>query len=347
MDQVAVLGAERSTVDLVASVFEGQEIETTRIADSAWAATTLPDISYLLVILCLTEIGESGLGPHSRLSALSVDTPAVFAVPQPSLETALQAVRLGAFDVLILPPGEETVRDLIVRARMHRRGVALRRLATFSQFSGWLAHEVRNPLTGIMSSAQLSIEISSLPDPIQRYLKIIIEEGDRLEQFLRRVTELGRPVRESLVSSGLNTVVERALAHAASRLRAHGIGLRRRLDPQLPEVRIEMTRVESAISRMIASAVEAMPAGGMMTVRTGHQAEERMIELEVTDTNLTATQERQRQLFGLFMSSRPRETGLGLVSALQTFAEHGGDLLLRTDSGRGGSILARLPLSGQ
>jgi signal transduction histidine kinase len=347
MDQVAVLGAERSTVDLAANAFEGQKTETSRIEYRAEATATLPDRSYLLVILCPSESDDIGLEAHSRLSALFVDTPVVVALPSPSSEMALRAVRLGAFDVLMLPPREEAVRDLIVRARTHRRGVALRRLATFSQFSGWLAHEIRNPLTGILSSAQLSIESSAPSDPIQRYLKIIIEEGDRLERFLRRVTELGRPVRESLVSSGLNTVVERALAHAAPRLKAQGIRLRRQLDPQLPEVRIEMTRMESAISRMIASAVEAMSAGGMMTVRTGRQAEGRMIELEVTDTNLTATQERQRQLFGPFASSRPRETGLGLAFAMQTFTEHGGDLLLRTDSGRGGSILARLPLNGQ
>lgn len=346
MDQVAVLGTERSTVDLVTSLFERQGIEATRIDDCAETTGIVSDIPYLLAVVCPTTIDDDDLRLNSRLLAAFVGTPAVFAVRTPSLEIALQAVRLGAFDVLILPPKEEVLRDLITRARLYRQSMVVQRLSTLSQFSGWFAHEIRNPLTGILSSAQLSVESVTPTDRIQRYLKIIVEEGSRMEQFLRRVTELGRPARGPLVPASLSAVVERALVHAAPRLKAQNIRLQRRLDPQLPKVRIDVARVESAISRMIASAIEAMPEDGTMTVMTGYRAGERMIECEVTDSNLSAAQERQRQLFGPFVSLRLRETGLGLAFALQTFAEYGGDVSLHTDSGQGGSILARLPLNG-
>lgn len=348
-DQVAVLGTERSTVDLVANAFECQQVSAARIGQHAESAESPADIPYLLAVHCLTKVNGADPKPPQRSSADSFDVPMVLVLPEPTQAAVLQAMRCGAFDVLTLPPTEQAIKDLIARARLCRQDMMLRRLRTISQFSGWLAHELRNPLTGILNSAQLSLECMAPTDSVQRYLKIIIEEGGRLEQLLRRVTEPGRPARGLLGPASLNTVVERALAHVAPRLEAQGIQLRRRLDSQVPHVRIDVTRVESTVSRMIASAAETMPAGGTLTVRTGYRPDERMIELEVTDSNSSpsSAQERQRKLFGLCVTSRPTEADLGLAFALMTFAEYGGDLSLRIDLGRGGSILARLPLNGQ
>lgn len=348
MDQVAVLGAERSTIDVVASAFESQEVETIKVEHRADAETTIPDAPYLLAILCLAEIDGADPGFPPLLAAVPADTPVVFAAPPPSLEMALHAVRVGAFDLFMLPPRLEAVRDLLIRARLYRQNMALRKLATFSRLSGWFAHEVRNPLSGILTSAQLSIERLAASDPVRRYLKIIVEETGHLEQFLKRVTELGRSVRGPRVPADLNAAVERALAQVGPRLRGQRIRMKRRLDPRLPEVRIDVARMELAISRIIAGAVEEMTsAGGLMTVLTRYRPRERMIELKVTDTNRATAHERQRRFCDPFACSRLKEAELGLACALQTFAEHGGDMSFHADSGRGGGILARLPLNGQ
>lgn len=347
MDRVAVLGEARSTLDLVASAFECQGVDTTVVEHCADVAATLPDKPYLLMILCLAKVEEADLGVISRLLAALPDTPIVLALPPPSLEIALQAIRFGAFDLLLLPPSMETVKDLLVRARFLRQNRALRRLAALSQISSWFAHEVRNPLSGILSSAQLLIEGSASSDPTQRYLKIIMEECSRLEQFLRRLTEVGRSSRGPVVPTDLNGVAEQVLVRAVPRLRAQGIRLLRRLDSQLPGVRIDVARVELAISRIIENAKEAMPTGGVMTVATRHRPAEEMIELEVTDTALGVGLERERQLFDPCVSTRLQGAGAGLAFALQIFAEHGGELWLRAHSDQGCSILARLPLNGR
>lgn len=346
MDRVAVVGEERSTVDLVTSAFECQGVEAARVAYRAEAAAVLLDKPHLLLILCLAEVGGADLELLPRPSAASADTPTVFAVPSPSLEMALRAVHLGAFDLLILPPTGKAVRELLVRARLHRKNMILRRLATLSPLLGRFAHEVRNPLSGILTSAQLLSESSPQSDPLQRYLKIIVEEGGRLEQSLRRMIKLGRSFRGPLVPAALNAVVERALDSAGPQLKAQGIRLTRRFDPQLPEVWIDVPQVELAISRVIDNATEAMPTGGVMTVLTRSHPGEGMVELEVADTGLVADLKREWQLCDPFVPGR-KEAELGLAFALQTFAEHGGDMLFHTYSGEGCSILARLPLNGR
>lgn len=355
MDRVAVLGEAGSTLDVVVSAFECQGVETAIAPHCVEAATTLSDKPYLLGVLCLKKVEGEDVKVLLRLLNASPDTPIVLALPPPSLEMALQAIRLGAFDLLILPTTTETVKDLLVRARALRQDRVLRRLTAASKLSSWFAHEVRNPLSVILTSAQLSIEVSAgstrpttgSSDPAQRYLKIIVEECNRLEQFLKRLTEVGRSSRGPVVPADLNGVVERALTRAVPQLMAQGIQLQRSLDSQLPEVRIDVVRVDLAVFRMIAVATEAMPTGGVMTVVTRLRPGEVMIELEVTDTAIGVGTERERQLFDPRVPAMLQGAEAGLAFALQTFAEHGGDMSIHTYAGAGCGILARLPLSGR
>lgn len=347
MDRIAVLGEQASTVDVVVAAFKCQGVEVSRIAHCDEVTATLSDKPYLLVIFCLAEVDGAGVGAVSRLLAAFPDTPIVLAAATLSLDLAHRAIRLGAFDLLILPHAEETINALLIRARLHRRDMILRRLAAIAQFSGWFAHEVRNPLSGILNSAQLLIGGSTSPDLPPRYLKLIVQEGERIEQFLRCVTEFGRFHRGPAIPAALNAVATRAVSRATPRLQRQSIQLEQDFDPQVPEVRMDVLRVELAISRLIANAAEAMPTGGVMTVGTRHRPDEGVIEVEVTDTDLKTGLERERQLLGRFEPSRFKEDGLGLALALQTFAEHGGDISFRVLSDQGCSIVARLPLNGR
>ncbi|HWR20673.1 MAG TPA: hypothetical protein VN444_02290, partial [Verrucomicrobiae bacterium] len=116
MDRVAVLGEQRSTIDLVVTAFEHQGVEVSRIEHQSDVAATLANKPYLLVIFCLEKMESTDLNGLSRLVAASADTPIVPAVFTLSLEMALAAIRLGAFDVLVLPSTTEAVRNLLVRA---------------------------------------------------------------------------------------------------------------------------------------------------------------------------------------------------------------------------------------
>jgi signal transduction histidine kinase len=161
------------------------------------------------------------------------------------------------------------------------------------------------------------------------------------------MTELGRTHRGLSLSTSLNAVVEQALACAEPQLQRQGIQLKRDFDPRVPEVLIDVTRMEAAVSRVIANAATAMPIGGVMTVSTRHRPDEQVIDLEVTDTDCETGPARERQLSGVRSSSGLKEAGLGLIAALQTFADHGGDVSLRILPGQGCSVVARLPVTGR
>lgn len=333
-------------MDLVASAFECQGAKTTRAACRADAATVIRDAPHLLLVLCPAEVDTADLRPLPHPSAASTDTPTVLAVPSPSADMALRAIRLGAFDLLILPPTGQAIRELLVRACLHRKNMMLRRLVTLSPLLDRFIHDVRNPLAGILAGVQLLRERISRSDSLQRYLEIIVEEGDRLERSLRRVIELGRSVRGPRVPTALNAVVERALDAAGPRLKAQDIRLTRRFDPQLPEVWISAPQIELAVSRMIENAAEAMPTGGSMTVLTRAHPGDGMIELEIADTGCMADLEHEWRCCDPFVPGL-KEVELELAFALHTFAEHGGAMSFHAYADEGRSILARLPFNGR
>lgn len=347
MDRVVVLEERTSAGEAVVTAFGRQGIDVSRMNRDADVAAAISDDIYLLVILCPWTIEGADLNALRYLTTSFPDTRIVPALTTPSLNMTLTAIRLGAFDVLTLPSTADAVKDLLDRARLRRQEAALRRLETFGELSRWLAHEVRNPLSCIVNSAQLLREESSLPAITRRRLKIIIEEGDRLEQYLRRMTELGRSTQGVRLPTSLNAVTERVLARAQSQFQRQGIQLERRFDPRVPKMPLDVAQMEKAVSRLLANAVAAMPTGGTTTVVTRYRPDEKMIELEITDTDLEAGPERERQLSGKIESSRFKEAGLGLVAALQTFVEHGGDVSFRTRPGLGCSIVAQLSSNGQ
>jgi nitrogen-specific signal transduction histidine kinase len=196
-----------------------------------------------------------------------------------------------------------------------------------------------------LNGAQLLTEKSSPSCGDHDYLKIITEEGDRLERFLRRLTEVGCSSHGRIVPVGLNAVVERALSRARPRIRKQGIRVQRRFDPRLPEVQIEVESVEQVICHVIVGALERTPKGGVLSLLTRYRSAEEMVELEVADTGGEIGFGHDRQLFDLFFSTKREATlGLGLASALRTFGEHGGDVSFHSHAGQGGVVLLQLPL---
>jgi nitrogen-specific signal transduction histidine kinase len=237
------------------------------------------------------------------------------------------------------------VRSLLGRARTLRQAALLRKLTVLAQVSNWFVHEVRNPLSGILNSAQLLSEKSSPSCCGHDYLKIITEEGDRLEQFLRRLTEVGRSSKGPIVPVVLNAVAERALSRARPRIRKQGIRVRRRFDPRLPEVQIEAESVEQVIWHLVAGALERMPEGGVLSLLTRYRFAEKMIELEVADTGGERTLGQDLEHFDpFFFTKREATTGLAIASALRAFSEYGGTLSFHSNDGQGGSVRLQLPL---
>jgi two-component system sensor histidine kinase HydH len=201
-----------------------------------------------------------------------------------------------------------------------------------------VAHGIRNPLASIRSSA----ELAALEDEegTRRCLADIQREADRVERWVRDLLLQARGEQVALAAVDVNLVLAEAARSFQGAAARQGVALQ--VTPgSVPPVRAEAGALAQAVDNLVANAIEAMPEGGRLTISSATAAAGREVEIVIADTGHGLPRNAQRG-GGLFFSTKPRGTGLGLVLTRRILERHAGSLTL--ESGGGGTrAILRLP----
>jgi PAS domain S-box-containing protein len=241
------------------------------------------------------------------------------------------------------------LRDIAERRRLEEDKLRAERLAVIGAMSARLAHEIRNPLSSI------TLNIDLVGDEIETLARDKAKAGDEARLLLRsidsevrriqRVTEdylqfarMPKPRRQRI---SLNEAITQGLSFMESLFTATGVQIERDLDESLPPINGDEGQLWQAVLNLIRNALEAMPAGGTLSVWTARARSG--IELIIADTGKGMTEEERAQIFKPFFSTKPSGTGLGLPLVLQVVAEHGGTVRCESAPGRGTTFIIELP----
>lgn len=250
------------------------------------------------------------------------------------------------------------------------------KLASIGQMSAAVAHGLRNPLSSIRAAAQLSLHRLPPEAPIREQLQAVIAEVDRLERRIHHLLDFTKPLPYSPAPVEINCLVEALLSSLASSRDPMERGVKKvELDLQddLPEARIDPSQIEQALLEVISNALEAMPKGGTLTIRTrlsdggcrmvdvGEHSHIRhltssiqhpsipddgpFIEIVVSDTGEGIPEEIMPQVFEPFFTTKADGTGLGLAIAKRFVEQNKGTLTISSGAGRGTSVRIILPAS--
>ncbi len=225
--------------------------------------------------------------------------------------------------------------------RAQRRLIQGERLAALGEMSAVVAHEVRNPLGVIFNSLGSLRRLVRPTGDARMLLDIVGEEADRLNRIVGDLLDFARPSTPELRPEALDRVVEDAVA-AALALRPQGVEVARELDPSLPPVPVDPRLVHQAVVNVVANAVQAMPGGGRLTVRTRADGDEAVVEIE--DTGAGIPDEVRARIFEPFFTTKANGTGLGLAVVRRIVEWHGGTVSVRTRPGEGTAFALRFPL---
>lgn len=219
------------------------------------------------------------------------------------------------------------------------------RLAALGRMSAGLAHEIRNPLAGVKGAAQY-LEGESLPADSKEMLQVIIDEVDRLDIVVSQFLDYARPFELQLRPEHVNAIV----AHSLTLLRAsgvpEGIEVVEDLAGDLPRVQLDAARLSQVLLNLLQNALQAMPQGGTLTVRTRSRLSrsgEPEVEIAVADTGVGIARDDLDHLFIPFFTTKREGTGLGLPICERLVEAHGGEIDVSSRPGRGSSFLVRLP----
>jgi PAS domain S-box-containing protein len=239
----------------------------------------------------------------------------------------------------------KVVRDITEHKKSEERLHESERFAALGVTAAVFAHEIANPLNGVSTSLELIRDLLDNQDYDSPALKSTIHAANqeimRLTSLLAAYRSLARPRTVNIRPSNLRQLVEEVLAPSMSLYKSSGITVRVACDENLPLVPLDPEKIKQVILNLCKNAVEAMPEGGLLTVRA-HQAEDHVI-LEFADTGHGIPS--GFDPFQLFKTSKSEGTGLGLSIVQQIISDHHGTIDYITELGKGTTFMVSLPLS--
>ncbi len=244
--------------------------------------------------------------------------------------------------LLTLNLSRTVTRQKLERDRLQTELRRSERLAALGKLLAGVAHEVRNPLAGIRSTAQLW-QRGIGPDP--ESLDDILAEVDRLDGIVERLLHFSKADSQTLLPGNLNDLAIEAARLAALLAERHDVRIETTLATDLPSPLMSAPSILQVLRNLTTNAIQAMPQGGLLTIATRFDPSTRRIELEVADTGTGLEPDALAHLFEPFFTTKPTGTGLGLAIAREIALAHRGDLLVRSRPGKpGASFTLILPV---
>jgi len=243
--------------------------------------------------------------------------------------------------------------DLTLEQQLDTTTRRAERFASLGTIALGLAHEIRNPLSGIKGAAQLLR--ASLDDPGQkRATDIIIREVDRLDGLLEDLRNLSNPPRLQLVAVNIHRVLNDVLSLQRQAREWGSVALRTEFDPSLPAVLGDPAQLTQVFLNLVKNALEALDGGGTVTVSTRIETQyhvrsrshrRQFLSVIITDDGPGVPEDIQDQLFSPFFTTKSRGTGLGLAVCHRIVSEHGGTIAYEPRPGGGTRFRVSLPVS--
>jgi signal transduction histidine kinase len=210
------------------------------------------------------------------------------------------------------------------------------RLAALGKLLAGVAHEVRNPLAGIRSTAQLwQRGVVGLDE---ESLGGLVHEVDRLEEIVSRLLQFSRADGQDLAPGDVNAVVTEAARLAAGAAEARGIRVDVDLDPDLPHVPIAASALLQVFRNLTTNALQAMTTGGTLRLATRRDPARHAIHASVADTGPGLAPEAVKHLFEPFYTTKAEGTGLGLAIAREIALAHRGELHAANQAEHAGAV---------
>jgi len=219
------------------------------------------------------------------------------------------------------------------------------KLSALGLLAAEVAHEIRNPLT-VMKMLYHSLDLRfPEEDARAKDARMIGEKMEHLNRIVERVLDLSRSAEPAFAPVNLNTLIEELALLVRHKLRNQKVDFVRQLEPRLPDVIGDATQLEQALLNLVLNAAEAMPNGGMLTMRSLQPAGAAHVRVEVQDTGPGMSEpDRQKAFTSLLQSSKTRGAGLGLAIVGRIVESHRGTVSIQTAPGEGTTVVIELPL---
>lgn len=245
----------------------------------------------------------------------------------------------GQIGVIIESRSAEEERALLQTQLQHAD-----RLATIGQLAAGVAHEINEPLGGILGFAQLIQKDEELSEQSSKDIEKIISAALHSREIVRKLLLFARqlPTKKSVID--LNELIEDSLFIVESRSAKENVSIERILEPGLPRIEADPSQMQQILVNLVVNAVHAMPGGGEVVLRT--ESDNGSVKFSVEDDGTGMKQEVVDQIFLPFFTTKGigQGTGLGLAVVHGIVKSHGGSIEVHSVEGQGSRFDIKIPI---
>jgi signal transduction histidine kinase len=350
-------------------------------ADGEEAIEKIRATEYAVILTDMRMPRKDGLAVIAAAREHLPDAEIIVLTGHGSLENALQAFKSGnIFEYLLKPLDDIGVLNTVVARAMERRNLRKHNRELFEQLqrayeelrqksemliqnekmsaigvlAAGVAHELNNPLTAVVGFAQMIAEKLKASRPTnwndteyeraQQALENLVQGAHRARDIvgsLLRFARATKPDARTLVD--INQTLRDAFVFTEHLLLRHGIMLEKHLAPELPPVWGNSARLQHVFTNLLINAQQATPSGGIVRVITERAEEPKGVWVHVEDTGEGIPPDALEQIFEPFYTRKEHGTGLGLSIAKQIIEEHGGEIRVASELGKGARFSVFLP----
>jgi two-component system NtrC family sensor kinase len=218
------------------------------------------------------------------------------------------------------------------------------KLAAMGRLTSQIAHELNNPIYGIMNTLEL-LKTEIPPESKRRkILELSLSETQRLAEMLRNMLSFSKPEEEKKRPIKMNELIEGILLVMEKQMRESNIKVETFFDDEIPEVMASTNQMRQVMLNMLKNAKEAMPKGGTLTVKTSKEINKVLIHIQ--DTGVGIPEEIRDKIFEAFFTTKQKVkgVGLGLSVCYGIIKDHGGEIKVESEEGKGTNFRIRLPI---
>ncbi len=239
------------------------------------------------------------------------------------------------------------MRDITERKRLRKQLVNSERVGAMGKMASQLAHELNNPIYGIMNCLELIKD--AVPEEHQRrkYLDLAYNECQRTSMLLLKMLKFFKPDDEKRVRTNVNKLLEETLLFYEKQFKNLNIRVTTDLQPDLPDAMAVESQLKQVFINMVINANAAMPSGGELRVTSRCSEESGNIQITIADTGIGIAPENMDRIFEAFFTTRKeaRGVGLGLSVCYGFIRDHGGEINVASEVDKGTMFTIDLPFS--
>jgi len=255
------------------------------------------------------------------------------------------------FTTTLLSSGDSVYDGVIISFRdltnLHHYRLQIERidrLTTLGEVSAGIAHEIRNPLAGIKTSAQVLEESFSPGDHRSQLVARIVKEIDRSNELLKKFFNFAKPGKPRQEFVALDTLIEGVYLLLSSKMRKKEIVLEKNIESNIPDIYVDENQIEQVLINLFLNSLDAMDKGGSIIVNlrlVENEAEKvldnasKAVELDIKDTGCGIESDNLERIFNPFFTTKNDGVGLGLSISSRLIEENSGRILVESEKNQG------------